>query len=187
MRSLPLRLAVALVRAWTWAYTCGLAPLARDRRRAEIESDLWESLHDDMGSDAGLVGHILERLVRGAFDDLRWRVEQPSLTDRRLQATFLIGTTALVAAAIWVFFLARPGQLPAAPAPPALVDRTMRASPPPPPPPPPPLPAGGEGASGPPAALPPAAVLAPGALRFPHSSPQTPAADERAFGRQRSR
>jgi hypothetical protein len=46
MMSLPVRLASALVRAWTIAYTWRMEPVHRDARRAEIESDLWESAHD---------------------------------------------------------------------------------------------------------------------------------------------
>ena len=38
--------AVALVRAWTWLYTSGMQPQPRDRRRAEVESDLWEFQRD---------------------------------------------------------------------------------------------------------------------------------------------
>ncbi|MFN2488188.1 MAG: hypothetical protein ABR529_00285 [Actinomycetota bacterium] len=37
-----LRVASAACRSWTWLYTMGLPTNARDRRRAEIESDLWE-------------------------------------------------------------------------------------------------------------------------------------------------
>ena len=46
MSDLALRGAIAAVRAWTTLYTCGLPTGQRDARREEIESDLWESVHD---------------------------------------------------------------------------------------------------------------------------------------------
>jgi hypothetical protein len=73
-----LRLALALVRGWTRCYTLGMAPAARDGRRDEIESDLWE-FHEDARrrrfSPGGIAVLMLMRLVLGAPDDLLWRME----------------------------------------------------------------------------------------------------------------
>ncbi len=43
-------LAVAVLRAWTHVYTWRLDPVLRERRRAEIESDLWEFQQDPAGN-----------------------------------------------------------------------------------------------------------------------------------------
>jgi hypothetical protein len=75
--SLWLRLAIACVRGWTWLYTSGLAPAVRSCRRAEIDSDLWESCVDRRpGAERDDALHVLMRLVLGIPDDVRWRVEQ---------------------------------------------------------------------------------------------------------------
>lgn len=61
--------AAGLARLWTRVYTAGLDPSLRETRRAEIESDLWESQQDPAGR-----GQILPRLVAGLVDDVLWRV-----------------------------------------------------------------------------------------------------------------
>lgn len=76
-----LAIAVALTRSWTAFYTRGLPGNLRDRRREEIESDLWEqrqagSQHE---TQPGTALHILLRLVLGAPSDLVWRVETGSV------------------------------------------------------------------------------------------------------------
>jgi hypothetical protein len=129
------RLAAALVRFWTHAYTWGMEPHARDSRRAEIESDLWESLHDD-GLSA-TAPEMIGRLIAGLLDDVRWRVEQPTLAPQRMRITFAVATVALLAAGVWIAFAGTPPPPPAPPAP-ELYDPHMRVRPPPPPPPPPP-------------------------------------------------
>ena len=67
--------AVAIVRVWTRIYTAGLPPALRTERRAEIESDLWEGLHNPpaAGGSSGL--QVIQRLIAGIPDDLAWRVE----------------------------------------------------------------------------------------------------------------
>ena len=45
--------AVAVLRAWTHVYTWRLDPGLRERRRAEIESDLWE-FQQDPAANRGL-------------------------------------------------------------------------------------------------------------------------------------
>src|SRR5215216_1319408 len=86
---------VALTRWWTRFYTLGLPADVREARCAEIESDLWESLHD---SD---VEHprILPRLAGGVIDDVCWRTMHVSSESR---TTWLTTTaTLLLAAAMW--------------------------------------------------------------------------------------
>jgi hypothetical protein len=135
--SLLLRVAVAAVRLWTRAYTWGMDAVSREGRRAEIESDLWESLHDEAPSDAAIARHILARLASGLLDDLRWRVEQPSL-DSRIGAVLALGAIGVLVGGIWIFSITRAGKLPLAPPPPAPTARGFGLAPPPPPPPPPP-------------------------------------------------
>ena len=61
--TIMLRLALALVRLWTTLYTSGMPRGLRETRRAEIESDLWESQHDRRPeSDAGVAAQMLLRL-----------------------------------------------------------------------------------------------------------------------------
>ena len=67
--------AKALVLAWTRLYTAGLPAEMRQRRCAEIESDVWEFENDpDRPRFAGV--HLILRLVRGAGHDVSWRFEQ---------------------------------------------------------------------------------------------------------------
>jgi hypothetical protein len=56
-------------RWWVDRYTRGLAPEVRDRRRAEIESDVYEHAHSEVASD----GSVLWRTLRGVPADLSWR------------------------------------------------------------------------------------------------------------------
>ena len=125
-------LAVSAVRAWTRVYTLGLPPELRDRRRDEIESDLWESVQDGR-TNAGLAWQIWARLVGGLADDLGWRSEQVVGV---LPLVFrLVATLGLITfLGLWVISAASPRipEPPAAPRFPPLID------PPPPPPPPPP-------------------------------------------------
>lgn len=131
------RLAATLVRVWTRVYTWGMDPVDRDSRRDEIESDLWESLHDEASSEAAIAGRIVLRLLGGVADDLRWRVEEPSL-DARARVTLAIAGVGVLVAGILLFVIARPGTLPPVPPPPAPTARGVGLIPPPPPPPPPP-------------------------------------------------
>jgi hypothetical protein len=66
--------ASALARAWTVLYTAGLPRATRDRRRAEIASDLWEQTHDEGDSHPGL--SVAARVVLGMPADLLWRSEE---------------------------------------------------------------------------------------------------------------
>ncbi len=72
-----LRVATSAARLWTRVYTQGLSPPGRDARRAQMESDLWESAHDaDPDSRARLPLQIVARLLIGVPDVLGWRIEQ---------------------------------------------------------------------------------------------------------------
>src|SRR5215470_16905466 len=103
--------AIALVKGWTRLYTTRLEPVSRDRRRAEIESDLWE-FHEDFrrhrASPVGIAIYMLIRLLAGIPHDLLWRFEDErdrATTPRR--STWLtagaIGA-ALGIAALWALF-----------------------------------------------------------------------------------
>jgi hypothetical protein len=71
--------AATVTRWWTRFYTAGLPEDLRDARRAEVESDLWESLADGSPSR-----HILARLALGLVDDLTWSL---TLMDSSSRAT----------------------------------------------------------------------------------------------------
>jgi hypothetical protein len=64
-------LAVRLTWRWTLLYTRGLPPDAQQRRRLELESDLWEHRQDPDEPDA--VREIFGRFLRGIPADVRWR------------------------------------------------------------------------------------------------------------------
>lgn len=63
------RAAACLLRWWTRVYTVAMPAEERERRRAEVESDLWESLRDPVGAR-----QILARLLLGVADDIGWTV-----------------------------------------------------------------------------------------------------------------
>lgn len=80
MSRLLLEAAVAVARTWVRFYTMGTERELAERRRAEFESDLWESVHHG-GPDDGpaLQGiEVLDRLIRGVPADLLWRLEARS-------------------------------------------------------------------------------------------------------------
>jgi hypothetical protein len=78
----------------------------RDARRAEIESDLWES-HEDLrrrGYPPSLIAlHMLARLVLGALADLGWRAEHARFAHRIVQDALW---AAAVASIVFVWWLA---------------------------------------------------------------------------------
>ena len=130
-------LAIALVRAWTRCYTARMDVRLRDIRRAEIESDLWESVDDARRRGSHLAGlEMLVRLVLGVPDDLLWRVEHAPAGQRSLRrAAWVLATGgALVAAGLAAIVLVNVSP----PTPPAAPAMAVREAPPPPPPPPPP-------------------------------------------------
>lgn len=133
----PQRIACAVVRGWTRVYTSGLAAEAAERRRAEMDSDLWESLHDRDPS-AGDAAHLLGRALRSVGHDLRWRVEMMAPGRRTHVARLAIATAILGLSSLLVLRqLIRVGALP--PVPHQIPERNLGplGAPPPPPPPPP--------------------------------------------------
>jgi hypothetical protein len=131
------RLAAAVVRAWTQVYTWGLARSARDARREEIESDLWESVHDPDVDRETLALQIWARLLAGVFDDVRWRAAQ--VIDFGPYAWRVAASLALaLLLGLWLVRAATPPVLETPPAPRRLDSPVLMDPPPPPPPPPPP-------------------------------------------------
>jgi len=131
MTTRALGLAVAVVRGWTRLYTCCLDPEVRARRRAEIESDLWESQQDPSRGGPALSTHILLRLLLGAPHDLCWRVER--MEPRAIPAR-TVGLAALLAAGVaawWTFDSVAPRPAPRSPG-----MQIFLGAPHPPPPPP---------------------------------------------------
>jgi hypothetical protein len=67
-----------LVRQWVRLYTRGVRPESRDRRRDEIDADLWCQLEESalLGRPAGSTDiEILIRWLAGIPADLIWRIE----------------------------------------------------------------------------------------------------------------
>jgi hypothetical protein len=107
MSSPLMRLAVSCVRGWTRLYTWRMPPASRQTRRAEIESDVWESQSDAAGDHVlGSALHILLRLLIGIPDDLGWRAEQAAkagtLTQRSIALSARVAGAALFVCALWV-------------------------------------------------------------------------------------
>jgi hypothetical protein len=134
-RSAAFGLATSLVRAWTHAYTWRLEPAVRDRRRAEIESELWE-FEQDPERGKHPAAHMLVRLLVGIPDDLSWRAEHALARRTRVRTSVRVAAwtvaTVIIAAALWILPLMTAGTLPPLPDKP----RVKMAAPPPPPPPP---------------------------------------------------
>lgn len=131
------RVAIAAVRVWTRIYTWRLDPSLRDARRAEIDSDLWESQAAESRQTVVAV-QILGRLVLGVSDDLAWRIERSGDRRRTAQRWMLVALgISVMALCFWIALTARSVTLPAPPPAPTFVaGRTHYPIPPPPPPPP---------------------------------------------------
>jgi hypothetical protein len=140
MTGLALRGAVAAVRAWTNVYTWGLPVEYREARRDEIESDLWESVHDAASDRRTLALQIAARLVAGIPDDLGWRSEHaPAAAAWRWRVALSVLAVAMFG--LWlVGERSTSAQLPDLPESLRLSPNGVRMidAPPPPPPPPPP-------------------------------------------------
>lgn len=135
--------AAAIVRAWTRVYTWTVSPELRERRRREVDADLWEAAHDTQADRSALL--LLLRATGGIVDDVRWTLEQPQHAGP-LTAVFV--TMAVCALAGWliVTYRMRVTEMPVphtaqwlARGP--FTQADVPVAPPPPPPPPPPLPA----------------------------------------------
>lgn len=140
-----LRLVLGLARLWTALYTSGMPDGLRETRRAEIESDLWESRHDRRPqSDFSVAAQMALRLVRGVPDDLLWRAELMDLRSKRRRTGIWVSAIAaiLLAISLWVGPVMMPSELPQPPNQPAFVAAPPPPPQPPPPPPPPPPVAG---------------------------------------------
>jgi hypothetical protein len=81
--------AVRLCRGWASTYTRGLPPEIGQRRLLEVESDLWEHLHDPGAADREILGRVL----RGIHADVWWRYR--TLLDSRgaRQRSHVMATT----------------------------------------------------------------------------------------------
>jgi len=127
------RVATALTRAWTRLYTAGLPAGARERRREEIDADLW-ALEHDAGAGGFAAAHVVVRLMLGIADDVEWRMEQHTFRRIALGSTLVLATVVIVLSVIASETL-RPPVLPHVnPAPPlevlTLVKRKVPAPPP---------------------------------------------------------
>jgi hypothetical protein len=95
--------AAALVRTWTRVYTCSVPPVWAERRRAEIESDLWELQHDPDGA-RGLAPavQVLGRLFSGIVDDVLWRLERTTLQDHVvIRRAVTLAATCVALSMLW--------------------------------------------------------------------------------------
>src|SRR5689334_20634818 len=103
----------AIVRTWTRLYTWRLPALARDTRRGEIESDLWEFAHD-RESERGVTRavQVLARLIAGIPDDVSWRASHVTVGSTPMRAAISVGTAVIVATAVWVYAVTMPVDLP---------------------------------------------------------------------------
>ncbi|MGH9308181.1 MAG: hypothetical protein ACRD1U_02320 [Vicinamibacterales bacterium] len=137
MSVLILGVAIWVVRAWTRVYTSGMESAAREPRRAEIESDLWE--HQHAGREgARLALEMIGRLLLGAPDDVRWRIEQMSPVSRVTRGIALGAGLLLVIVSLWIGMALAPGTQVELPPGPDLLRTRQSPLPAPPPPPPPP-------------------------------------------------
>jgi hypothetical protein len=123
--------AYRIVRAWTRLYTWRLPAAVRQRRCAEIESDLWEFERDSIGTSPLVVAaHVVARLMFGMHADLAWRGEH--VHGHAMSRTKpIVWTLAMLAflTAWWVVGLMQTDTLPQ---PPAGQMRFIAAPPPPP-------------------------------------------------------
>lgn len=72
---------VRVVRGWVRLYTAGLPDGVGDRRRLELESDIWEQLHDDRGRH--VTRAVVGRWLRGIPADISWRYHELVAARRR--------------------------------------------------------------------------------------------------------
>jgi hypothetical protein len=73
MTNIWLRAAMALAGRWVALSTIGLPREVSERRRSELESDVWETMHarSSDGSPVALM-EVVDRLVRGVPADIAW-------------------------------------------------------------------------------------------------------------------
>jgi hypothetical protein len=71
---IALRLVRALGLAWVALYTLGVEADARNRRREEVASDLYE--HEVYASGRSIAGVVAARFIRGVPADIAWRIDR---------------------------------------------------------------------------------------------------------------
>ena len=95
MSSFWLRAATRVANGWVGIYTGGMHPEIAERRRAEVESDVWETVSQEDGKESGLAWLVVfDRLVRGLPSDLMWSFEARRVAPRSgegVSATSSIG------------------------------------------------------------------------------------------------
>ena len=116
MKSSPLRVAAAIVRAWTCVYTWRLPPGVRESRRAEIESDLWEC-GQDAGHGPSPAVQVVVRLLLGIPDDIQWRMTHASIINNVVMIIVALWTTAFLIGGVWLVDLLKARRLPVPPSP----------------------------------------------------------------------
>ena len=94
-------------RLWTRLYTSGLSEHAREDRRAEIASDVWEH-RSATAPNARTGAAIFGRSFAGVPADLTWRIEQ-SAAPSKLIGAFGAATHGLELCASWAFRRGLPG------------------------------------------------------------------------------
>lgn len=99
--------ACRLARRWVRLYTARLAHDARDRRRAEIDSDLWEHVSDariDQRSRTNIQLAVLARVLFGVPSDVTWA--RRTMKEQRSMKQHVLRITAVscIAIAIASFF-----------------------------------------------------------------------------------
>jgi len=125
---------MACVRGWTRLYTWRLPPAARDARREEIESDLWESSHDPGMTEAELAIQTMMRMMLGIADDLAWRFVQLTVTTH-VTLRSLSAAAVLLMLLLFAMLSQLTTDVPALPTPPVASLQVRRRVPDPPPPP----------------------------------------------------
>ncbi len=78
-----------VVHRWVAMYTAGLPDDIVADRRAELESDIWEQLHDP---DNATAVRVIARLARGTYADVSWRIETRYHIGGLMNGTTIIAT-----------------------------------------------------------------------------------------------
>jgi hypothetical protein len=116
MTSPFLDLAQTTVRVWTRLYTSGLPARLRQSRRAEIESDLFESRSDERHTMSPAV-QVMMRLLLGIPDDVQWRLVHATAVNNVVAVIVALTTTMLLLVALWMVDLLKARTLPVPPSP----------------------------------------------------------------------
>jgi hypothetical protein len=100
-----LALSVGMARSWVALYTLRLPLEAREARRSEIDSDLWEQqwLAARRGDPVfGTAIEVLARMLLGVISDITWRVQAgaPARADRGIQMNEALYMRGMVAAGV---------------------------------------------------------------------------------------